>query len=246
MSGLKTLSIIATPPAGRQGVTVTVDRDNDTIITKAIQRELSRGGQAYVVAPRVRQLSSLQERLRTLLPNARLAVVHGQMDDEDLAKTMHQFDTGQIDILVSSTIIASGLDLPGANTMIVIDSTHFGLADLYQLRGRIGRRRRQGHVYFLYHALKLTSLQRQRLTALTEAARLGSGWQIARKDLELRGAGNLLGAEQSGAIQGVGLALYLDLVREAAQNEQGHGVRFVDVREVFSDPYAIRMEDPRL
>jgi len=224
LSGLKTLSIIATPPAGRQDVTVIVDRDNDTVISKALQRELSRGGQVYVVAPRVRQLLPLQERLRALVPNARLAVAHGQMNDQDLAKTMHQFDTGQIDILVSSTIIASGLDLPGANTMIVIDSTHFGLADLYQLRGRIGRRRRQGHVYFLYHALKLTSLQRQRLTALTEAARLGSGWQIARKDLELRGAGNLLGAEQSGAIKGVGLALYLDLVREAAQNEQGQAV----------------------
>lgn len=224
LSGLKTLSIIATPPAGRQDVTVVVDRDHDTVITKALQHELARGGQAYVVAPRVRQLFPLQERLRALLPNARLAVVHGQMNDRDLAQTMHQFDTGKIDILISSTIIASGLDLPGANTMVVVDSTHFGLADLYQLRGRIGRRRRQGHVYFLYHAPKLTSLQRQRLTALTEAARLGSGWQIARKDLELRGAGNLLGAEQSGAIKGVGLALYLDLVREAAQDEQGQAV----------------------
>ncbi|MFH1354043.1 MAG: DEAD/DEAH box helicase [bacterium] len=229
LSNLKTLSIISTPPAGRKGVTITVSHDNDAIIVKAIRYELSRHGQVYVVAPRVRQLPSLQERLRALLPNTRLSVAHGQMPDADLAATMHRFDTGQIDVLVTSTIIESGLDLPNANTIIVVNATHFGLSDLYQLRGRIGRRERQGHAYFLYSSQRLTPLQRHRLTALTEASRLGSGWQLARRDLELRGAGNLLGAEQSGAIQGVGLALYLDLVKEATQKEQGD---FVSQHEV--------------
>ncbi len=135
---------------------------------------------------------------------------------------MHAFDQGKIQILISSSIIESGLDVPGANTLIVLHATQFGLADLYQLRGRVGRRSRQGYAYFLYSQQELTTVQRQRLAALTESARLGSGWTLAQRDLEIRGAGNLMGAEQSGTVNAVGVQLYLDMIQEALDTTQLH------------------------
>ncbi len=221
LSNLKALSVITTPPAGRQDTDITVSRENDSILKQAIQKEMAREGQTYIVAPRIRNLAALRERVKSLVPSARTALVHGQVPSRKLAATIRAFDRGEVDVLISSSIVASGLDFPGANCMIVTSATHFGLADLYQLRGRIGRRNRQGCVYYLYNSQKLNGRQRRRLAALTEAARLGSGWQLARRDLELRGAGNLLGAEQSGAVQSVGLSLYLDMVQEAAHKEKG-------------------------
>lgn len=228
LTGLKDLSVISSPPPGRQDVLTIVTKDTDAVITKAIQDELKRGGQTYVVAPKIRQLSSLVHRLRQLNPNATIDVIHGQLSSIELATRMNKFDSGQLDVLVSSTIIENGLDIPSANTIIVTHATHFGLSDLYQLRGRIGRRQTQGHAYFVYNQQDLSIVQRQRLAALTEASRLGSGWTLAERDLEIRGAGNLLGAQQSGSVNNIGIQLYLDLVHEAIQ-DQNESVPIHDV-----------------
>ncbi len=229
LSGLKELSVITTPPAGRKEVVTRVTRASDVLMQEALKTELQRGGQAYVVAPKVRNLGALAREVQTLMPQASVAVAHGQMAPAELAHTMRQFDRGEISILVTSSIIENGLDLPNANTIIVMQATHFGLSDLYQLRGRVGRRDRQGYAYFLYNQHELTSIQRQRLTALTEASRLGSGWSLAQRDLEIRGAGNLLGAEQSGTTSQVGVQLYLDMVHEAIDHERDATVRRADV-----------------
>lgn len=220
LAGLKQLSVISTPPTGRLHVTTHVGRDTDAVLEAALTTELNRGGQAYVVAPKIRQLSLLHHRIKGFLPQARIAIIHGQLPPAQIAEIMRKFDTGELHILISSTIIENGIDLPNANTIIVTQATHFGLADLYQLRGRVGRRRKQGHAFFLYNQSELRGVQRQRLTALTEATSLGSGWSLAQRDLEIRGAGNLLGAAQSGSVNAVGAQLYLDLVREAVADKQ--------------------------
>lgn len=229
LSGLKKLSVISTPPAGRRSVITRVGPDTDTILQQAISQELARGGQVYVVNPTIRGLSFLERRIHALLPGARCAIAHAQMDDRHLAHVMDLFDNGQLDVLISSTIVENGLDLPNVNTLIVHEATRLGLSDLYQLRGRVGRRSRQGYSYFLFNQRALTPLQRQRLAALTEAARLGSGWQLAQRDLEIRGAGNLLGAQQSGSINAVGLQFYLDLIEDAVSHSPSG---MVDRREV--------------
>jgi len=229
LASLKELSIISTAPAGRKSVESFIHENSDEILKQALARELARNGQAYVVAPKVRGLNTLAHRIAKLAPKATVAVAHGQLPSKQLAAIMQRFDQGEIDILVSSTIIANGLDLPNANTIIVTKAAHFGLSDLYQLRGRIGRRDQQGYAYFLYDQAELTAIQRQRLTALTKASRLGSGWSLAQRDLEIRGAGNLLGAEQSGTVNAVGVQLYLDLINEAASKESQTGNRRHDV-----------------
>ncbi|PIT98353.1 MAG: hypothetical protein COT71_01050 [Candidatus Andersenbacteria bacterium CG10_big_fil_rev_8_21_14_0_10_54_11] len=216
LTGLKSLSVIATPPPGRQEIDTKLTRDNDAVIAQALAREMARGGQVYVVAPRVQGLSATARRIEQLHPDVRAVIAHGQLPDEQLAAAMEKFDTGQANVLVSSSIIEHGLDIPRANTLICLQATHFGLADLYQLRGRIGRRQQQAYAYFLYSQQQLTDMQRQRLAALTEASRLGSGWSLAQRDLEIRGAGNLLGREQAGSVSTIGVQLYLDLVRQAA------------------------------
>ena len=219
LSGLKQLSIISSPPVGRKSIITYVGHESDARIAEALEQELKRHGQVYVVAPRVRALPALAHRIQQLAPRASIGVAHGQLPERELAAVTASFDQGQLDILVSSSIIENGLDLPAANTIIVMHATTFGLGDLYQLRGRVGRRQRQGYAYFLYNHSELTSVQRQRLVALTETARLGSGWNLAQRDLEIRGAGNLLGAEQSGSVNAIGVQLYLDMVRDAAASD---------------------------
>lgn len=218
LSGLRSLSLITTAPPGRRSVETYVGQLGQSILKKAVTQELDRDGQVYVVAPKVRQLASISETIKEIAPKAKTAIAHGQLPSKQLSDIMHAFDQGEIDILISSSIIENGLDLPNANTLIVWQATHFGLSDLYQLRGRVGRRKQQGYAYFLYKQTELTSTQRQRLTALTEASRLGSGWTIARRDLEIRGAGNLIGSAQSGSANAVGVQLYLDMVQQATQN----------------------------
>lgn len=229
LSGLRSLSLIATPPKKRKGIKTFVKKVSDAVITEAIGRELERGGQVYVVAPKIRHLGAIKEHVSALFPTARIAVAHGRLPDSDLSRIVHQFDAGEIDIMVSSSIVENGLDLPNANTMVVWHAPNFGLAELYQLRGRIGRRERQGYAYFFYSQERLTPVQRQRLTALTEASRLGSGWEIARRDLEMRGTGNLLGAQQSGSVNTVGLQLYLDLVNSAMETPQTQEIQRAEV-----------------
>lgn len=217
LSGLRSLSIIATAPQGRKDIETVVQKESNHVIKHAIEQELARDGQVYVVSPKIRNLAMIQEIIMALLPNAKTAIAHAQLPDEALSHIIHEFDTKKVDILISSSIIENGLDLPNVNTMIIWNAAHFGLGQLYQLRGRIGRRSRQGYAYLLYSQEKLTPLQRLRLTALTEASRVGSGWDIARRDLEMRGAGNMLGAAQSGSAHEVGMQLYLDMVDGRAE-----------------------------
>lgn len=231
LSGLKNLSIISTAPTGRQSVQTKVLADDDSVLEQAISNELKRSGQVYLVSPRVSRLAGLKARLIKLFPNATTAVAHGQLPANELARIMHQFDEGEVDVLIASSIIANGIDLPNANTIIVTGCTNFGLSDLYQLRGRVGRRERKGFAYFLFSQAKLSDEQKKRLAAVTEASRLGSGWSLAQRDLEIRGAGNLLGAEQSGSVNAVGLQMYLDLVSDAShKTSKGLDHREVDIQ----------------
>lgn len=221
LSGLRELSLIQTAPAGRRAVATHIGSFSEKILDKALAVELARAGQIYIVAAKISHLPSIQRYVSGHFPDARIALAHGQLDNRKLARVMHDFDTGDLDILISSNIVENGLDLPNANTLIVWNATDFGLADLYQLRGRIGRRDRQGFAYFFYHQQALTPTQRQRLASLTEASRLGAGWTVARRDLEIRGAGSLLGAKQHGSANEVGVQLYLDLINQAVQDSRG-------------------------
>ncbi len=216
LMGSREMSLIATPPEHRHPIETVVVEDDDASIQRWIRKELSRQGQVYVVHPRVRDIHRLAERVRRLVPEARVAVSHGQMDEAALEQTMIAWMEGQIDVLVTTTIIESGIDVPNANTLIVSRADQFGLADLYQLRGRVGRFTRQASAYLLVpRGAVLSEAARQRLQAIMQHTALGSGFQIAMEDLKLRGAGNLLGVEQHGHITAVGFDLYCRLLRDA-------------------------------
>lgn len=217
LAGLRALSVIATAPAGRRPIITKVARESDALIKKALADELERTGQAYVLWNRVETIEAAAERIRTLVPHARVEVAHGQMPEEGLMRVMERFDTKATDILVCSTIIENGIDLPNVNTLIVFDTPSFGLADLYQLRGRVGRGDTQAYAHFLYTQGRLPFEARKRLAALLESVELGSGWTLALRDLEIRGAGNLLGREQHGTIRAVGVHLFGELLAEEVE-----------------------------
>jgi transcription-repair coupling factor (superfamily II helicase) len=191
-------------------------------VREAILREIDRGGQVFFVHNRVQGIQMIAHKLQQLIPEARIAVGHGQMNEEQLERVMVGFANGDFDVLVSTTIIENGLDIPNANTIIVNNAAFFGLSQLYQLRGRVGRATQQAYAYFFYMKnAKLTPIQEKRLRAIFEATELGAGFRIAMKDLEIRGAGNLLGAEQSGSMNSVGFDLYCKLLADAVQELQG-------------------------
>jgi transcription-repair coupling factor (superfamily II helicase) len=215
MAGIRDLSLISTPPQNRLPVETTVTESNDELLQSALKDELERGGQAFVVHNKIRGLSDLHNRVQTLLPQARIGVAHGRMDGDEVEEIMTRFTQGELDILISTTIIENGIDISNANTIIVEEANTMGLSQLYQIRGRVGRSDVQGYAYFFvkdYSLVKEESLQR--LKALEQFTDLGSGFQLAMRDLELRGAGNLLGTDQSGTIAAVGFELYCDLLRE--------------------------------
>jgi transcription-repair coupling factor (superfamily II helicase) len=222
LSGLRDLSIIETPPPGRLAIKTHVLRYNETAVREAILRELARGGQVFYVYNRVQSLERMGATLKALVPEARILMAHGQMRERMLEAVMLQFLRREADVLVSSAIIQSGLDVPTANTILVHRADTFGLAQLYQLRGRVGRSTQQAYAYFLLpEEGELTPEAERRLAAIQEFADLGSGFRIAAADMEIRGAGNLLGREQSGHIAAVGLELYLRMVEEAVQQIKG-------------------------
>ena len=216
--GVRDMSIMETPPEDRLPIKTYVAEYNESLIREAIIRELERNGQVFFVHNRVQSIARVVHKLRELIPEAEIAVGHGQMREEQLEKTMLDFVKGKVDVLVCTTIIESGLDIPNVNTLIVNEADKLGLAQLYQLRGRVGRGSNRAYAYFLYSKGKrLTPTAVKRLQTIFETTELGAGFSIAMKDLEIRGAGNLLGPEQSGHIAAVGFDLYCQLLAEAVE-----------------------------
>ncbi|MCS7220456.1 MAG: transcription-repair coupling factor [Anaerolineae bacterium] len=218
LTGVRDLSTIDTPPEGRQPIRTMMAEYDETLIRQAILRELDRGGQVFFVHNRVQGIAQIARRLEKLVPEARFAIAHGQMPEKELEEVMWRFANGEVDVLVCTNIIESGLDIPNANTIIINRADHFGLAQLYQLRGRVGRGAVRAYAYLLYDRAKdLTPEARRRLEAIVEASELGAGFRVAMRDLELRGAGELLGTRQHGHIAAIGFDLYCRLLAQAVQ-----------------------------
>lgn len=220
LTGTRDISIIETPPEGRRSVHTMVLPHRTEIIREALEFEIERGGQVFYVCPRIRNLFKAREELLAILPGLDLAIAHGQLSGTALERVMERFYHGDIKVLLCTTIIEIGLDIPNANTLIVDPATMFGLAQLYQLRGRIGRFDREAFAYFL-HPRRMTDGARERLEAIMEFSELGSGIKLAMRDLEIRGAGNILGAEQHGQIQEVGFSLYTRMLEEEIARLKG-------------------------
>ncbi|OGF64280.1 hypothetical protein A2661_00875 [Candidatus Giovannonibacteria bacterium RIFCSPHIGHO2_01_FULL_45_24] len=215
LSGLKRISSIETPPEGRTEIKTYVLPKNKKTMKEAVDFELARGGQIYFLANRIHKIPRLLEEIKNLKTRARIGILHGRMDERAIVKTMRDFRAGKIDILVSTTIIENGLDISNVNTLIVEDATKLGLSQAHQLRGRIGRGEKEAFAYFLYPAQKLKERAAERLEALERYSWLGAGLELARRDLEIRGAGNILGKAQSGVAYRIGLNLYFELLEEA-------------------------------
>jgi transcription-repair coupling factor (superfamily II helicase) len=226
LTGARDMSTIQTPPHDRLPVETIATPYDERTIRDAIQREMNRGGQTFFLHNRVTTIETMRAKLQSLVPNARIVVGHGQMNADDLEEVMTQFVNGDADVLLSTTIIESGLDIPNANTIIIDRADRFGLSELYQLRGRVGRYKHQAFAYLLLprHARLLTDV-RKRISAMKQYASLGSGFKIAMRDLEIRGAGNLLGAEQSGHITAVGFELYCQLLKQSVGALKGEKVK---------------------
>jgi transcription-repair coupling factor (superfamily II helicase) len=220
--GIRDLSVIETPPEARLPIQTRIAEDDDGLVRDAINRELDRGGQVFFVHNRVENIEAVAERVRRLVPRARVAIGHGQMAEGMLERVMLDFDAGRFDVLVCTTIIESGLDIPNVNTIIINRADTFGLAQLYQLRGRVGRSDRRAYAYLLHRrGSPLSAVARKRLHAIFSASDLGAGYQIALSDLEIRGAGNILGAEQHGFMAAVGFELYTRLLADAVDSLRG-------------------------
>lgn len=214
LSSLKTIGIIQTPPRYRLPVKTMVSPWSEKLIKRAVKEELKRRGQIYYLHNRVETIEGAKKALETLIPKAKIGIAHGKLNEKELVRVMDDFQNKKLDILVATTIIENGIDLPNVNALIVADATKLGLSQAYQIRGRIGRSHIQASAFFLY-AKNLTGAAKQRMKALKEAKELGSGYRIALKDLEIRGAGNILGREQSGNINQIGLNLYCQMLSEA-------------------------------
>jgi transcription-repair coupling factor (superfamily II helicase) len=235
--GIRDLSVIETPPEARLPIQTRIAEDDDGLVRDAIARELDRGGQVFYVHNRVETIESAAERVRRLVPGAKVAIGHGQMAEGMLERVMIDFDAGRFDVLVCTTIIESGLDIPNANTIIIARADTFGLAQLYQLRGRVGRSDRRAHAYLLHRrGMPLSPIARKRLHAIFSASDLGAGYQIALSDLEIRGAGNILGAEQHGFMAAVGFEMYTRLLSEAVDTLRG--------RRPAPEPTPVRLDLP--
>ncbi|MCS7066014.1 MAG: helicase-related protein, partial [Fimbriimonadales bacterium] len=218
LTEIRDMSLITDPPPGRLPIRTYVQPYTDWTVREAILRELQRDGQVFYVVPRIQGIEHVAERIKKLVPHARVAVAHGQMPAQQMEKIVLDFYRREYDVLVSTTIIENGLDMPNVNTLIVEGAERFGLAQLYQLRGRVGRSDRQAYAYFLFKPGKLSEKGEERLQALKEFSHLGSGFALALRDLEIRGAGNLLGEEQHGAMRLVGFELYQAMLRDAIRH----------------------------
>jgi len=233
LSGIREMSLITTPPPSRRPIKTHLAPKSPETIRSAIRQELDRGGQVFYVVPRVEGIEETTANLREMIPGARFVVAHGQMDESELEPTMLSFSNGEADILVCTTIIESGLDIPRVNTILIEDAHRFGLSQLYQLRGRVGRAGIQAHAWLFYPKQRsLSDAARQRLRAIQEFTQLGSGYQLAVRDMEIRGVGNLLGAEQSGQMETIGFDLYMEMLEEAIREIRGQKIPTVDDTQI--------------
>ena len=233
LSGIREMSLITTPPPSRRPIKTHLAPYDPETVRSAIRQELDRGGHVFYVVPRVEGIEETSTALREMIPGARLVIAHGQMDESELESTMLTFSSGEADILVCTTIIESGLDIPRVNTILIEDAHKFGLAQLYQLRGRVGRAGVQAHAWLFYpKQSKLQDAARQRLRAIQEFTQLGSGYQLAMRDMEIRGVGNLLGAEQSGQMDVIGFDLYMEMLEEAIKEIRGQEIPQVDDTQI--------------
>ena len=225
LAGIRDMSVIETPPRDRLAIQTQVVRFDPTVITRAILTELERGGQVYFVHNRVESIYSMGNLVSRLVPEAKIAVAHGQMGEDELERVMVDFVAHRYDVLLATTIVENGLDIPNANTIVVNRADRYGLAQLYQLRGRVGRSDRRAYAYLLIPAEQtLSPIARRRLAAIREFSDLGSGFRIAALDLEIRGAGNLLGGEQSGHIEAVGFDMYMKLLEQTIRELKGEEI----------------------
>jgi len=244
LMGARDLSVIATPPPNRQPVTTEIHGFNEVIMRDAISFELRRGGQVFVVHNRINDIEQIGNIILKLVPDARIGIAHGQMEGSQLEKRMMKFIEGEYDVLVSTNIIESGLDIPNANTIIINHAHMFGLSDLHQMRGRVGRSNRKAFCYLLTPpSIGLSSESRKRLSALEEFSNLGDGFKVAMRDLDIRGAGNLLGAEQSGFISDLGFEMYHKILDEAVQELKDNEFKDLFIRDLTKEAAKVVARD---
>jgi len=233
LSGIREMSLISTPPPSRRPIQTHLAPYNPEVVRSAIRQELDRGGQVFYVVPRIEGIDELATQLQEMVPSARIAIAHGQMDASELESVMLTFSAADFDILVCTTIIESGLDIPRVNTILIEDAQRFGLGQLYQLRGRVGRAGIQAHAWLFYPKQnKLSDAARQRLRAIQEFAQLGSGYQLAVRDMEIRGSGDVLGTEQSGQMEAIGFDLYAEMLEEAIREIKGQEIPKVEDAQI--------------
>jgi len=233
LSGIREMSLIATPPPSRRPIQTHLSPYNLEVVRTAIRQELDRGGQVFYVVPRIEGIDELADTLQLMVPGARIAIAHGQMEAAELESIMLTFSAAEFDILVCTTIIESGLDIPRVNTILIEDAQRFGLGQLYQLRGRVGRAGIQAHAWLFYPKQnQLSDAARQRLRAIQEFAQLGSGYQLAVRDMEIRGSGDVLGTEQSGQMEAIGFDLYAEMLEEAIREIKGQEIPKVEDAQI--------------
>ncbi len=245
LSGIRDLSVIDTPPVNRYPIQTYVINENDLLIKDAIYKELSRDGQVFILYNRVEDIELQTNKIKKLIPDANISFAHGQMKKEELENIMNSFINHEFDILVCTTIIESGIDIPNVNTLLVYDADHFGLSQLYQIRGRVGRSNKIGYAYLLYKEGKiLNEIATKRLKAIKEFTELGSGYKIAMRDLAIRGAGDVFGSSQAGFVDSVGISLYLKMIDDELKRQRGEEVleeeekqSLIDVETHISDEY---------
>ena len=233
LSGVREISLINTPPPLRRSIKTNLSYMDDDIVRSAISQELDRGGQIFYVVPRVKGIDEVAIKIKNMLPHLKLIIAHGQMSEGELENSMIAFNGGEADLMLCTTIVESGLDIPRVNTILIEDSHKFGLSQLYQLRGRVGRSGIQAYAWLFYpRNSQLTQAARERLKAIQEFTSLGSGFQLAMRDMEIRGVGNLLGVEQTGQMELIGFDLYMELLQEALADIQGQNIPEVEEAQV--------------
>jgi transcription-repair coupling factor (superfamily II helicase) len=233
LSGLRQMSLLNTPPPSRRSIKTYLSEIDMDVIRTAINQELDRGGQIFYVLPRISDIDQAVNKLKNMFPSLKFIVAHGQMNETELENAMIAFNNGEVDLMICTTIIESGLDIPKVNTIIIEDSHKFGLSQLYQLRGRVGRSGVQAHAWLFYPNInKINDAAKQRLKAIKDFSELGSGYQLAMKDMEIRGVGSLLGEEQSGKVNAIGYDLYIEMLHEAISEISGQEIPEVNDTQI--------------